>query len=89
MIQIIWKNEFTIGYPYFNLAIKIDNDKTNVIKLAMMIGRLWVKNPKINHKKTPKTKIKNIEKEISFVFLVFQHFTTWGRNANVVKKPAK
>ena len=57
--------------------------------LAIIIGKSDIITPYSNQDITPVVKIKNINKEISFVLFVFHTFNAWGINAIVVQKPAK
>ena len=54
------------------------------MKLLIIKGHDISKIPYIVHRKTPTVNIRNITREISFVFFVFQILTTWGRKEPVV-----
>jgi hypothetical protein len=49
---------------------KIQSDNNKVIELATTMGQAPISTPYTNHKKTPRLKIKYIQKEIALASLV-------------------
>lgn len=64
-------------------------ENIKVIKLAIIMGRFWIKSPYINQSNTPLVKLRYIVNDKSAVFLVLITLIACGINERVVKPAAR